>query len=209
MRKQCLAALFAACPLSIAAQPVSLPSPVQPSVDTAEERQALRTFTVCLAKSRPNWARETLAYPYLSSAQARAAADALMGRDNCLGVAEKALTFRTSTLVAALAEYFVRSELTEKDPKRLGAALAAATPLNASEDFGLCVASTDVNAAVELTLSEPGSPTETRAASELGARVRTCENAGENLKIDLQSLRALVSAAIYRATTTGAATPRI
>lgn len=198
MKKHCLVPLTAM--LSCAAQSQSLAPvvPIQPAVDTPEQRQALRKFTMCLAEARPGWARSTLAYPYLSSAQAKAAAEALAGRDNCLGTHEKEMTFRTSTLVGALAEHFVRGEMQRTDTKRLASALAATAPLNVSEDFGLCVASHDIGAATDLALTEPGSAEENKAVSEVGAYVASCANPGEKLTVDLQSLRALVANALYR-----------
>jgi hypothetical protein len=111
------------------------------------------------------------------------------------------MTFRTSTLVGALAEHFVRAQIPKTDTKRLAAALASAAPLNVSEDFGLCVAAHNVGAATDLALSDPGSPQEDRAVSEVGTYVASCANPGERLTVDLQSLRALVANALYRAIT--------
>ncbi|MEA3068381.1 MAG: hypothetical protein QOK41_1788 [Sphingomonadales bacterium] len=204
MWKQCLAALLSACALPAQSQAAVPAIPIQPSVDTPEQRQALRKFTVCLAEARPGWARATLAYPYLSDAQAKAAAEALRGRDNCLGTSEKEMTFRTSTLVAALAEHFVRAEIRTTDGKRLGSALATVTPLNVSEDFALCVAARDVGAATDLALSEPGSAAENTAVSEVGVYVPSCAKPGEKLNVDVQSLRALVTNALYRGVTAAA-----
>lgn len=200
MEKHCLASLVGMLASAAQSQP-SAGVPIQPAVDTAEQRQALRKFTVCLAQARPSWARSTLAYPYLSNEQAKAAAEALVGRDNCLGTHEREMTFRTSTLVGALAEHFVRAEIPKTDTKRLAAALASTAPLNVSEDFGLCVASHNVGAATDLTLSDPGSPQEDRAVSEVGTYVASCANPGERLTVDVQSLRALVANALYRAIT--------
>jgi len=201
MKKHCLASLLAILASAAQAETLAAPVAIQPAVDTAEQRQALRKFTVCVAQARPGWARSTLAYPYLSDAQAKAAAEALTGRDNCLGTHEKEMTFRTSTLVGALAEHFVRAEMPRTDTKRLAAALASTAPLNVSEDFGLCVASHNAAAATDLALSEPGSAEENKAVSELGAYVGSCANPGEKLTVDLQSLRALVANALYRAVT--------
>jgi hypothetical protein len=201
MRNLCLAALMAVSALPAQAQTPAAQFQVQPSVDSPAERESMREFVTCLAQARPAWARDVLSHPYLSTAQASAASEVLAGRDKCLRVSEKEMTFRTSTLVAALAEYFVRSELKSTDPKLLASAVSTAPPLNASEDFALCIAAHDLGAATDLTLSEPGSPAESKAVSAVGAYIPACINSNEHLSVDAQSLRALVSAALYRGLT--------
>jgi hypothetical protein len=195
MAKLVLAALLAASSASVAAQP----SPtVQPNVDSAESRQALRQMSECLAGLRPRWARQLLARPYLSNEQAYDASEALEGRDSCLRGRDAELTFRTSTMVGSLAEHFVRSEIGGVDFARLSRVLSTMDPRNASEDFALCIAAANPAAARNLALSEFGSPAETQAAAMLGRYVERCTNPGENLTVDLQSLRALTSSALYR-----------
>src|SRR5687768_5048595 len=100
-----LAALLILGAASAQAQP--LPPNVQPSPDSAAERQALRSLTACIAKSRPRWARQTLSLPYLSDAQAAAAAEALSGKDSCVPRTGAELTFRTSSMVGSLADHFL------------------------------------------------------------------------------------------------------
>lgn len=204
MAKLVLAALLAVSAASVAAQP-SPPTVVQPNVDSAERRQALRQLTVCLAETRPRWARQLLAHPYLSNEQAYDASEALGGRDNCLREDEADLTFRTSTVVGSLAEHFVRNEIQRINFARLRMALSTMTPRNVSEDFALCVAAADPAAARDLALSEFGSPAEAAAARQLGGYVERCTNPGENLTVDLQSLRALTSIALYRGIVTAEA----
>ena len=203
MTRVAILALLAVAAAPLAAQPTA-PAPggsalVQPSVDSAAERQALRQLSACLATSRPRWARQTLAEPYLSKAQARVATEAVSGRDNCVRGPEAAFTFRTSTLVGSLAEHFLSTDLDKADSKRLAAALNTIAPLNASEDFALCVAAGNPEAARRLALSEPGSAAETEAVRQLSARLKPCFAAGETPSVDLQALRALVSTALYRA----------
>jgi hypothetical protein len=176
--------------------------PIEPSVDTPEQRQTLSKFSACLAQSRPRWARQTLAHAYLSEEQASIATQALKGNDSCVVGRDGAeVTFRTSALVGSLAEYFLRSELAKADMDRLGRALNTAAPLNASEDFGLCVASRNPAAARDLALSVPGSDAEAAAARSLANEVSPCIRRGERLTVDLQSLRALMSTALYRVVT--------
>lgn len=194
MAKLYLAALLAVSSVSAAAQPAPA---VQPNVDSPESRRALRQMSVCLAELRPRWARELLARPYLSNEQAYDASEALNGRDNCLR-GDLELTFRTSTMVGSLAEHFVRTEIGGVDFTRLSRVLSTMDPRNASEDFALCVAAANPAAARNLALSEFGSPAETEAATQLGRYVERCTNPGENLTVDLQSLRALTSSALYR-----------
>ncbi len=180
----------------------SAPSvPVQPSVDSAEERQAFANLSACLAKARPLWARRTLSHPYLSDAQASSAAQALTGSDKCVAGGEAEFRFRTSLLVGSLAEHFLRTDINKADFKRLVGALSALTPENVSEDFALCVAARSPTAARDFVLSTPGSDAETQEARKVAAHVQPCTNQGEQLTVDLQSLRALMSIALYRGTT--------
>lgn len=189
--------------LSLGAAPAAAQTaetPIQPSVDTPAQRQSLRDLLTCLARQRPEWARRTMAQPYLSEAQARMASYALGGRDTCLrGNDPVEVTFRTSNLVGSLAELFLRAEIDQVDPARLSAALIALDPLNVSEDFALCVTARNAAAARELALSGFGSAVETAAAERLAIGVAPCTNQGENLTVDLQSLRSLASFALYRA----------
>lgn len=195
MTRYVIAALLAFSAASGTAQTVD----IQPTVDTPEQRQSLRTLTSCLAQQRPRWARQTLAQPYLSQSQARIAAYALSGRDTCVTRNEVEVTFRTSSLVASLAEHYVRTEIGQIDLARLSSALNAITPLNVSEDFAFCVASRNPTAARNLTLSAFGSAEEAAAAQQLAGGVAPCTNRGENLTVDLQALRALSATALYRA----------
>ena len=174
---------------------------LQAAPDSAERRTALRKLVTCVAKSRPRWARQTLALPYLSDAQAGEASEVLNGRDNCIVDPELDMTFRTSTLVGTLAETFVQQQLNGGNMSRLASSLNTVTPLNASEDFALCVAVRAPDAARALTLSEPGSAAEGQAAQQLAEKVPQCTQPGEDLKVDIQALRALTATALYRAMT--------
>ena len=197
MLKLRLAALVAICAAPVHAQAVT-PAPIDlGEVDTAEERRGLQELTACLIKLRPRWARETLAQPYLSDAQASEAAVALVGKDNCVARSAE-VTFRTSSIVGSMAEHFVRSDIGRVDFRQLTKALTTIEALNVSEDFALCLASADPAAARDLALSEFGSEAERIAAGHLAANVSRCTNKGENLTVDLQSLRALTSTALYR-----------
>lgn len=180
------------------AQPVG--APLQPSVDTPAQRQSLRALLTCLIRQRPDWARQTMAQPYLSDAQARIAASALGGRDSCLtGRNDVEVTFRTSNLVGSLAELYLSNEIGQVDEGRLSTALSTLNPLNVSEDFALCVTARDMVAARELAMSPFGSAAEAAAAERLATGVAPCTNRGEDLTVDLQSLRSLASFALFRA----------
>lgn len=205
MAKLYLAALLAVGAASVAAQPSSPTVPIRPSPDSAEQRQVLRTLTACLAEARPRWARRTLAHPYLSDAQAHDAAQALSGTDTCIGRNGAEITFRTSGLVGSLAEHFLRVETERVQSARLATALYGLTPRNVTEDFALCVASRNPAAARDLALSDPGSAAETEATRVVATHVEPCTNHGEQLTVDQQSLRALVSIALYRGITTALA----
>jgi hypothetical protein len=202
MAKVHLAALLAACATSVAAQAPSSAVPVAAFVDSAAERQALKKLSTCLAKARPRWAQQTLAHPYLSNAQASSAAEALNGRDNCITGPEAELTLRTSGMIGSLAEYYVSARIRGSDFGRVAKALSTLDPLNASEDFALCVASRNPVAARDLALSEPGSAAEAEASRKVAAHVAPCTAPGEQLTVDLQALRALVAVALYRGVTT-------
>jgi hypothetical protein len=198
MTRFLLAALLAAGAASLQAQPPTSTASIQPDVDSAEERKKLREFSACLAEARPRWARKTLSYPYLSDAQAGEAATALSGNDSCITSPEAEVTFRTSGLVGSLAEHFLQTDMQKADFARLAKALSTLEPLNVSEDFALCLASRNPAAARDLSLSEPGSAAESEAGRKLTAHVEGCTIPGENLTVDLQSLRALVATALYR-----------
>jgi hypothetical protein len=198
MTRFALLALLALGASAVQAQPTVR---IGPNVDSAEELQTLRNLSACLAESRPRWARQTLAHPYLSDDQARVAAQALRGYDACVKD-ETEVTFRTSGLVGGLAEHFLRSEIQRADFSSLTGALATITPLNVSEDFALCVAVRNPAAARDLALSEPGSAAEMQAAAKLSDHLPPCIQQGEKPAVDLQSLRALMSTALYRGVTT-------
>jgi len=198
MAKYVLAALLAIGAASAQAQPAAPTGAILPSPDTAEERQALRTLSACLAKARPRWARHTLSLPYLSDSQAYAASRALSGKDSCVPRNGAEITFRTSSMVGSLADHFLRTEIRQVNAARLTSALARMTPLNVSEDFALCVAARNPDAARDLVLSEPGSTAETQAMRKFAGYIDICTNEGEDLTVDLQALRALVSTALYR-----------
>ena len=180
-------------------QPTAPAPQIQPAPDSPQARRALRSMVMCLADLRPGWARDTLEQPYLSQQQGAAAAAIMSGRDNCLSVHEAEMTFRTSTLVGSIAEYYIRQPTSAANFSRAAANLNRATPKNASEDFALCVATRDPAAARELALSDPGSRSEASSAQRLSAFIPDCTNPGERLTVDLQSLRALSAVAIYRA----------
>jgi hypothetical protein len=201
MAKLYLAALLAAAAVSVQAQPAPEAVPIE-SVDSAHTRKVFRDLSVCLAKARPRWARETLSHPYLSEAQSRAASEALGGRDNCVPGTEGEFTFRPAGMVGNLAEHFVRTDIERADFARLKTVLSTLAPLNVSEDFALCLAARDPAAARDLALSDLGSPAEMAAANRIATHVNACTNEGEKLKIDLQGLRALVSVALYRGLST-------
>jgi uncharacterized protein YfiM (DUF2279 family) len=195
-----LAALIALATTAQAEAP-SAPIQLQAAPDSPERRTALRKLVSCVAKARPNWARETLAQPYLSKAQAVSAAEVLAGRDNCIADPEIDMTFRTSTLVGTLAEIFVERQAASGATPALATSLNSVAPLNASEDFALCVAVRAPDAARALALSEPGSAAENQSAQQLAEKVPQCTQPGEDLKVDVQALRALTATALYRAMT--------
>jgi len=184
------------------AQVASTPPSIEPSVDSPAQRQSLQRLLACVAQARPRWARDTLAQPYLSDAQASAATQLAAGRDTCLSGAQAEVTFRTSSIVSGLAEHFLRSEIQRANFAQVARALTTMPPRNVSEDFAFCVASRNPLAARELALSEFGSESELRAARQLAAHVPGCTNPGENLTVDLQALRALSSTALYRGVAT-------
>jgi hypothetical protein len=63
------------------------------------------------------------------------------------------------------------------------------------------VASRNPGVARALALSVPGSRAEASAAAQLAAYVPTCSNPGEQLAVELPSLRALVAVALYQGMT--------
>jgi hypothetical protein len=199
MTKHYLAAFLALSAVSAGAQPPPPTAAIQPAPDSAEQRRGLQVLAVCLAEHRRGWARRTLSQPYLSDAQARVASEVLTGRDTCIRArGDTEYTFRTSSMVGSLAEHFLRAEIGRVDPARLSTALNNLTPLNASEDFALCMAARNAAAARDLALSEFGSAAEMESARRVASGLDLCTRQGEQLTVDLQSLRALTSTALYR-----------
>lgn len=200
MARLYLVALLALGSAAVHAQPAPDAVPIE-NADSARTRQIFRELSVCLAKARPRWARETLSHPYLSEAQSRSASEALTGRDNCVPGSQSEFTFRPAGMIGNLAEHFVRTDIDKADFTRLKATLSTLAPLNVSEDFALCLAARDPSAARALIFTEVGSADEMDAARQVAAQVKPCTNEGEKLKIDVQGLRALVSVALYRGLT--------
>lgn len=201
MRRFHLAALVALGTIAVPAAPASA-APIEGNVDSAERRQQLRTLATCLAQQRPGWARRTLSQPYLSSDQARIASEALSGTDRCIGGRDDVeVTFRTSSVVAGLAEQYLRTELGQVDFGRVSRALSTLPPRNSSEDFALCVTARNPGAARDLVLSEFDSDQEVAAAGRLANHVESCTAPGETLTVDMQALRALSAIALYRGVT--------
>jgi hypothetical protein len=197
-----LATMLALGGAAVQAQPISA-AQVEPNVDSVERRQELRNMAICLAELRPGWARRTLSQPYLSNSQAHIASEALTGTDGCIPSRnDTEMTFRTSSVVANLAEHYLRTHLPQANFRRVSVALLNLAPRNVSEDFALCVTARSPSAARDLALSEFGSPAEAEAAGRLAAFVEPCTNAGEELTVDLQALRALSAIALYRGVTT-------
>ena len=123
---------------------------------SAKQRVALRKLSACLAQARPGWARQTLAQPYLSDAQATFAGQALSGQDKCIKGQDVEVTFRTSGLVGSLAEHFLQPDIGRADLPLVGNRWSSLTPLNASEDFAFCVTAADPIAARDMILKRPG-----------------------------------------------------
>jgi len=197
-----LATMLALGGVAVQAPPASA-AQIEPNVDSVERRQELRNMAFCLAELRPGWARRTLSQPYLSNTQANIAAEALAGTDGCIRSRnDTEVIFRTSSVVASLAEHYLRTHLPQANFRRVSLALLNLAPRNVSEDFALCVTSRSPSAARDLTLSEFGSPAEAEAAGRLAPFVEPCTNAGETLTVDLQALRALSAIALYRGVTT-------
>ncbi len=200
-----MSTLFVAALLALAdgsaQSPAAAATPVAANVDSARERQVLSGLLTCLVEQRPRWGRRTLAEPYLSDQQHMTAQEILRGNDTCMTGARSEVVFRTSSVVASLAEHFLREDIGRVDFGRVTRAISTMQPLNVSEDFALCVASRDPAAARDLALSEFGSSTEAQAARRLGAHVSFCTNPGENLTVDMQALRALSAMALYRGVT--------
>jgi hypothetical protein len=197
-----LMALGSASGSAQAPAPAVAPVPIEPSVDSAEVRRSFDQLSVCLAEARPGWARRALAHPYLSDGQARVASEALRGTDRCLDDDDDLeFTFRTSGMIASLAEHYLRAHLPNVDFDEVVMAIDTMAPRNASEDFAFCLAARNPVAARNLSFSALGSPEEIDAARQLSRTLAPCFNPGEDLTVDLQSLRALSSSALYRGVT--------
>jgi hypothetical protein len=197
LQRPVLLAASAAILLSTAANA----APIEPAADSAAQRKALQALTTCLAEARPRWARQTLALPYLSQPQANVAAEALTGRDNCVAGSDAEVTFRTSSLVGNLAEHFVRADVDKTDSKRLKRGLIRAYA--AQRHRRLCIvrhgpqSGRGAGARHQRARQRRGND----GSAPVRQPVEECTNTGEQLKVDVQALRALVSTALYRGIT--------
>ena len=172
--------------------------PIQPSPDSAEQRQALRALTTCLANARPRWARRTLSRPYLSDAQASDASQAFVQRKRHLHSDGRRRDHVSNVQPRRQPGRALSARRAGRRRSRaLSAALFTLTPLNVSEDFALCVAARNHAAAHDLALSEFGSAAEMRQRGRRGRR-RPCTYDGEQLTVDLQALRAGLGRALSR-----------
>lgn len=194
-----LAAGLTLTPVAVAAQ-----SAGTGEVDVTTDRRNLRSFSLCVAAERGDWARSTLALPYLSREQVVAAHTVLSGRADCQSSEVMEFDFHASQLVGGLAEHFLRADLANADVARLAQlndqSLAASglAPRNEYEDLGLCVVQRDPAAARALVLTDPGSGAETSAATRVTANVAPCVYQGQSMRLDVPALRALVATALYR-----------
>ena len=193
-----LAALFLATGAAASAQGTTPAATFEPSADSAADRVAVRTFSKCLAQARPRWARQVLAQPYLSKAQANLLDSIGTGNDSCSGNRSIEITLRHSSLVAGLAEELIKEDLAQVGMKRVATELNRVASRNASEDFALCIVARRSQAAQDLVMSSPGSDVERAAGAQLALGVASCTNPGEAGVVDLQSLRALAATALYR-----------
>src|SRR5688572_1167921 len=94
-----MAKLYLVALLALGAVPAQA-APVQPAPDSVEERLALRKLSTCLAERRPDWARETLAKPYLSRSQMRSAMKGVSESGGCMKGVDAGL--RYSGMVGSL-----------------------------------------------------------------------------------------------------------
>lgn len=190
-----LAALFVATSVAQGAAPAAS---LQPNADTTADRTAVRALSMCLAQARPRWAREVLAQPYLSKGQTDLLETIGSGDDRCTGSRPIEITLRHTSIVAGLAEQFIKEDLGQVNIKRVSAELNRIPSRNASEDFALCLVARRSKVAQDLVMSSPGSDAERTAGEQLAQGVPSCTNPGEAGVVDLQSLRALAATALYR-----------
>lgn len=198
-------AIVSSLALGLALVPsVASAQPAAGAVDSTTDRRNLRTFSHCVAGERTDWARTTLALPYLSREQILAAHDVLGGPADCQSRDEMELAFTPSQMVGGLAEHFLQRDLARVDVTRLsqldeqGLVSSGLTPRNAYEDLGMCVVQRDAAAARALVLTEPGSSAERAAAARVTANLPPCVYQGQSARLDTPALRALVATSLYR-----------
>jgi hypothetical protein len=191
-------------PLGSRNDPVHGAGHAQPAGDQVNPRRGMRTFAACLLRNNSRVATDILLQPLSSGAQQAVIDRRVAGVHDCTG-AGIGTGFNALTLAGALAEAGLQARFADADLGRITAltpdtiTLLNLNPRNGYEDLGLCVVRRAPEAVRAWALSEPGSAAEAAARSAVLPQIGPCVDQGQPLRADLVGLRAILSAALYRA----------
>lgn len=177
----------------------------QDSLDRVTGRRVMRTFAGCLLRNKPRIAAEIMAEPFGSETQAAVVQRRVAGINDCMGATGLSMGFSVRALAGALAEAELGNRFATTDLARVARltgddiTVLSLTPRNGSEELGLCVVRRAPEAVRTWALSEPGSAAETAARRIAVDQVGPCVDQGQPLRADIDGLRAILSAALYRA----------
>jgi hypothetical protein len=190
--------------LAAAASLLVVPAAAQPAASQDGARKALRTFAACLFEANSRVANDILLQPLASVPQQEVIDRRVAGVRECTS-AGTGVSYNALTLAGALSEAALERRSNSDDVAQIAdltqnaIALANLDPRNGYEELGLCVARRAPGAVRAWALSEPGSAAEAAARRIVVPQVRPCVNQGEPLRADYVGLRAILSAALYRA----------
>ncbi|WP_332787503.1 hypothetical protein [Sphingomonas sp. GB1N7] len=168
---------------------------------------AANTFAQCLARREGKSMRNALAFPFVSPEQSKAIARLRTQFEECLGNANEfdQLVLGQVLQAGGAAEWFVRTELKNVDLSSLKGMSDEALektsfrPRTALEDLGLCIVRRDPDRARGFVESKMGTLEAKTAFKAITPDLGPCVTGGTEMKLNSVNLRAVVSYALYRA----------
>jgi hypothetical protein len=182
------------------------PKAVKPGQVEADNagRKVMNQFARCYADIKRADAISTLAIPYLSPEQGEAVRKNAGGLSDCLGPNDIRLSFNAPTMVAGMAEELVFALYPKPDLLAIGAMseeamFASSTkPRNPAEDFAQCVVRRDPTNAYALIQTAVASKAEAAAVKTLVPQLGQCLIAGQDIKLNNATVRAIAAVGLYR-----------
>ena len=167
-------------------------------------RVVTNQYARCIAETKPDRAIAALALMYLSGDQNKAVQKLASGLADCLGPNSVVLRFPGAAMTAAMAEYFVTTKYDDTDFSKISElteeAMFASTfkPRNDGEDFAQCVARSAPVAARNLLDTAVASDAEAAAIKKVVPYFGPCLLAGQDLKINADTVRSISAVGLYR-----------